>query len=173
MKTVSKFSLVLILAGLTAVGISSLSQANPTSPPASVNHRLDNLAGGWIVEATPETQPPFEGLITFNADGGLLSSAQPMGIDFMGRPLYETPGYGNWIATRPNQAAFTFVALYTDASGMSAGKGKVVGKLQYDPRTDTWSGPFRFEVRDASGTVLYFESRGTINAARIAVETLD
>ena len=62
------FSLALILAGLTAAGISGFSQAKWTNPPAGANHRLDKLAGAWSLEATDQ-QGTFAGLLTFNADG--------------------------------------------------------------------------------------------------------
>jgi hypothetical protein len=166
MKTVSKFSLVLILAGLTVAGISSLSQATPTPPSAAANHRLDKLAGGWSVEATTELQQiTFPGLITFSADGSVLSSQLPTGMP-------ETPGYGNWIATRPNEAAYTFVALFSNPDGSLAAKAKVVGNLHYNPRADTWRGPWKIHVFDADGNEFYTDS-GMNNATRIAVEMLD
>jgi hypothetical protein len=49
---------------------------------------------------------------------------------------------------------------------------KVVGKLEYDPRTDTWTGPFKIQLFDADGTELLVD-RGTFSGRRIAVETLD
>ena len=167
MKTVLKFSLVLILAGLTAAGISSLSQATPTPPSAAANHRLDKLAGGWSVEATTGLQQiTFPGLITFSADGSVLSSQQPIGSSF------ETPGYGNWITTGHNEAAYTFVALFSNPDGSLAAKAKVVGKVQYNPRADTWSGPWKMQVFDADGKEFFGDS-GMINATRIDVEMLD
>jgi hypothetical protein len=165
MKTVSKFSLALILAGLTAAGISGFSQPKSTSPPAAANHRLDKLAGAWFASATGGGQS-FPGLITFNTDGSLLGSAAPMGF------LAETPAHGNWVCTGPNRAAFTFVALYSNLDGSFAGTTKTVGKLRYDPRADTWSGTFQFHAFGPSGDEV-MSYPGMIDATRIAVEMLD
>jgi hypothetical protein len=167
MKTVSKFSLVLILAGLTAAGINGFSQSKSTSPPAAANHRLDKLAGAWSVETTAEIQQiTFPGLFTFHADGCVLGSQLPIGTAF------ETPGHGNWIATSPEGAAYTFVGLFADENGSLVAKAKAVGTLRYDPRTDTWSGPFKIHVYDPDGNEFFTDS-GMISATRIAVETLD
>ena len=110
-------------------------------------------------------QISFPGLITFNADGCVLSSQLPTG-------LFETPGYGNWIATSPNQAAYTFVALFSNPDGTLNAKAKVIGKLQYDPRADTWSGSYKIHSVFADGKESFTDS-GMISATRIAVETLD
>jgi hypothetical protein len=165
MKTVSKFYLVLILAGLTAAGISGFSQSKSTSPPAAANHRLDRLAGAWFGPATGGGQS-FPGLITFNVDGSVLGSAAPMGF------IAETPAHGNWVCTGLNQAAYTFVALFSNLDGSFAGTSKTVGKLQYDPRADTWSGPFEFHAFGPSGDEVV-SYPGMINATRIAVEMQD
>ena len=166
MKTASKLSLVLILASLTAVGISSLSQATPTSLPAAANHRLDRLAGAWFGPGTGGGQS-FPGLITFSVDGSVLASAQPLGF------LAETPAHGKWVCTGPNQAAYTFVALFSNLDGSFAGTSKTVGKLQYDPPTDTWGGTFQFYVFDADGNEFMGYSGIISDATRIAVEILD
>jgi hypothetical protein len=118
------------------------------------------------VEATAEGQHiTFPALMTFSADGGVLTSQLPTGMP-------ETPGYGNWIATRPNQAAYTFVALFSNPDGSLSAKAKVVGKVQYNPRADTWSGPWKIHVFDADGNEFFTDS-GMNNATRIAVEMLD
>jgi hypothetical protein len=161
MNTASKLSLVLIVAGLMAAGISSLSQATPTA----VNHRLDKLAGAWSVEATPGQSAPFPGLFTFHADGSLLNNQLPASA-------FETPGYGNWIATSPTQAAYTFLGLFSNEDGSLFARAKVVGKLQYDPRADTWSGSFSLHAFDADGTEFWTDT-GTMTATRIEVEILD
>jgi len=166
MKTASKLCLVLILASLTAVGISSLSQATPTSLPAAANHRLDRLAGAWFGPGTGGGQS-FPGLITFSVDGSVLASAQPLGF------LAETPAHGKWVCTGPNQAAYTFVALFSNPDGSSAGTSKTVGRLQYNPRADTWSGPFEFYAFDPLGNEIISYPGDIIDATRIAVEMLD
>jgi hypothetical protein len=169
MKTASKFSLVLVLAGLTAAGISNIGQATQTSLPAAENHRLDRLAGAWSATGTIQGQPSFPGLITFSVDGSVQASATPMGAV----APYETPAYGNWVATGHNQAAYTFVALFANPDGSLSATTKTVGKLRYDSRADTWSGPFKFFVLDPEGNEIVSYPGMIIDAKRIAVETLD
>ncbi|MCX6929472.1 MAG: hypothetical protein NT154_40595 [Verrucomicrobia bacterium] len=168
MKTATKFSLVLILAGLTAAGINSFSQATPRTPPAAANHRLDRLAGAWFAGAAGGGQS-FVGLITFSVDGIVHASATPMGAV----APYETPAYGNWVATGPNQAAYTFVSLFANPDGSLSATTKTVGKLQYDPSTDTWGGAFQFYVFDADGNEFMSYPGMISDATRIAVERLD
>ena len=86
--------------------------------------------------------------------------------------LAETPAHGNWVCTGLNQAAYTFVALFSNLDGSFAGTSKTVGKLQYDPRADTWSGPFEFYAFGPTGDEVV-SYPGMINATRIAVEMLD
>jgi hypothetical protein len=50
-------------------------------------------------------------------------------------------------------------------------KLKVVGRLQYDDKGG-WSGPFKIDVLDAGGQVV-FTDHGTFTLTRIAVESLD
>ena len=49
---------------------------------------------------------------------------------------------------------------------------KIVGKLEYEARTDNWRGPFKIQVFDPDGNEI-FADRGTSTGTRIAVETLD
>ena len=106
----------------------------------------------------------FPKLITFTSDGIVLGDEVPMPA--------ETTAHGNWVATGPREAAYTFHALVGDAEGNLSMKLKIVGKLEFDARADKWSGPFKIQIFDAAGTELA-AYRGMMNATRIAVETLD
>jgi hypothetical protein len=49
---------------------------------------------------------------------------------------------------------------------------KIVGKLEFDARADSWRGPFKIQAFDPDGNEI-FADRGTFAGTRIAVETLD
>ena len=124
----------------------------------------DKLLGSWEVAVTTATQGTFPALLTFTADGSVIA-AEPPGP-------FESSGHGTWAGRDDGAVAYTFVALFGDQSGKSAGKLKVIGTLQFDAPTASWLGPFRIDVFDASGQVTSAD-RGTFRLARIAVEPLD
>jgi hypothetical protein len=129
----------------------------------SAENRLPRLVGSWEIEIATSQQGDSTGLITFSSDGTVLADEAPV-------PL-ETTGHGAWVATGPLQAAYTLVALVGNAEGGPASRIKVVGALTYDAQADSWRGPFRIEVRNASGEVALTD-QGTISGTRIAVELL-
>jgi hypothetical protein len=102
--------------------------------------------------------------MTFTTDGSVLADEPPA--------PGETTGHGNWIRRSHGEVGFTFVSLRADPNGLYAGKLKVVGTLQREADNDTWSGPFKITVLDASDQ-LAFDDTGTFKLTRIAVEPLD
>jgi len=85
---------------------------------------------------------------------------------------FESSGHGNWIRKDHGEVAYTFVALFGSQEGKNTGKLKVVGTLRSDASKDSWSGPFKIDVFDASGQVI-FTDQGTFSLTRIAVESID
>jgi hypothetical protein len=57
-------------------------------------------------------------------------------------------------------------------AGQNTGSAKVVGTLHFDADNGGWSGPFRIQVFDPAGHVL-FSNAGTLRLTRIEIETLD
>ena len=102
--------------------------------------------------------------MTFTEDGNVIADEPPS--------PFETSGHGNWISTGHNEAAYTFVSLIGSAAGPLSAKLKVVGALQLDADKGTWNGPFKIDVSDPSGQII-FSDRGTFSLTRIAVERLD
>jgi hypothetical protein len=155
---------------IITLALFSLAAGNDNNQGRGNHHASGNslhrLAGAWSVEVTVEIQQlSFPGLLTFTSDGIVLAEEPPS--------PFETTGHGNWVATGPREAAFTFLALFGGGPGGNvSATGKVVGKLEYDPRADNWSGPFKIQVFDPDGNEI-FADRGTFSGTRIAVETLD
>jgi hypothetical protein len=131
---------------------------------ASAEDGPKKLSGSWDVAVVSNLQGPFPGLLTFNADGGLIGDPPPIGT--------ESTSHGNWIRTGPKAVAYTFVALITNDQRVVVAKLKVVGTLQYEASTDTWSGPYQLTVSTPDGTVVLGHDGGTFRLTRIAVEAL-
>jgi hypothetical protein len=158
-------SLVLIAAVLI-VSIAVFVGSQSGQAQSDEVNRLHKLAGAWSVVTTVEiAQLSFPTLITFTSDGIVLADEPG--------DAFETTGHGNWVATGPGEAAFTFLALVGGGPGGNVSATyKVVGKLGFDAHADNWSGPFKIQVLDPDGNEL-FADRGTFTGTRIAVETLD
>jgi hypothetical protein len=131
----------------------------------NMHGRMAKLVGAWQVETTVVNQgTTFPALLTFTSDGIVLADEPPS--------PFETTGHGAWAATGPDSADFTFVALIGSEEGPLSATIKVVGSLQYDALADTWNGPFKVRVVDASGAELLADD-GTFDATRIKAESLD
>ena len=105
----------------------------------------------------------FPAVLMLTSDGGVIATEAP--------GPYESAGMGSWTATGPHAADYTFYFLYGGADNRLTSKGKVVGKVLYDPGKDCWDGPWKIEVVDAEGKLTY-TTKGTHTAKCIAVESL-
>jgi hypothetical protein len=153
----------LIAAVAAALLIAAFANAQPAQVDAS--RQAKALVGSWNVVVTTEAQgTTFPALLTFGGDGTMIADEPPS--------PFETSGHGNWVRTGRHEAAYTFVALVGSAEGPLSATYKVVGTLQRDAGSDTWSGPFKIDVLDPAGQ-LVFSDRGTFSLTRIAVEPLD
>jgi len=103
-------------------------------------------------------------LLTFTSDGIVLADEPSNG--------FETTGHGNWVATGGTQVAYTFQAYVGSPTSQISASVKVVGTLQFNAVQDKWSGPFKVEVFDPSGNLL-FSDRGIFRGARIQIESLN
>ena len=130
---------------------------------AGSDNRSDKLHGSWNVVVTTSGQGSFPALMTFIGDGSVITAESPA--------PFESSGHGNWVNRGHGEVGYTFMALYGSAQGANTGKLKATGSLQYDEGTDTWRGPFKIEVFDEGGKIV-FTDRGTFNLTRIAVESL-
>jgi hypothetical protein len=154
---------VAVLAMIGALLIATFAIAQ--TPSVGATDRKEKLVGSWEVVVTTETQgTTFPALLTFTEDGNVIADEPPS--------PFETSGHGAWVSTGRRTAAYTFVALIGSAEGSLSAKLKVVGKLRLDADKGTWNGPFKIDVLDPGGQVI-FSDRGTFSLTRIAVERLD
>jgi hypothetical protein len=132
---------------------------------ASEDKREEKLLGAWNVEVTTVGQgTTFPALLTFTAGGGMIADEPPS--------PFETSGHGNWVKRGDDKVAYTFVALIGSAEGSLSARLKVVGTLKFDAGKNRWRGPFKIDVFDPDGKVI-FTDHGTFSLKRIAVESLD
>lgn len=124
---------------------------------------LAKLIGAWNVDASVPAYPHVPALLVFTSDGIVMGARPPL--------PFETPAYGNWIATDDETAAFTFMTLTGSEQGPFSAKSKISGTVHYDAATDSWQGPNYLEVYDPSGSIV-FSDTGTLSGTRIAVEPL-
>ena len=147
-------ALALIIAGFSLSGL-NLAQAQ--------SKKVRGLAGSWDVVATTPTQGSFNVFISFFDDGNVIADEPGS---------QETAGHGNWMATGGTNVAYTFKSVFGDANQQVLARLKIVGTLQYSIAQDNWTGPFKVEVFDPNGNLI-FADRGTFTGTRIAVETLN
>jgi hypothetical protein len=122
------------------------------------------LTGSWHVAVSTPTQGTFPALITFGAEGTVLSAESP--------GPFESAGHGNWIRHEDGSIAFTLIALLGSQESKLSGKLKVTSIIQPASAGQGWHGPFKVEGFDASGQVT-FTDRGSFQLTRIAIESLD
>jgi len=154
-----------VIAALSALAI-VVAAAGTIALSARPNQEegLKNLPGSWNVAVVSDLQGPFPGLLTFISDGSLIGDPPPIGT--------ESTSHGTWVRTGPDSAAYTFVALITNDQRVVVAMLKVIGTLQYDGHTDSWSGPYKLTVKTTDGAVELGHDGGTFRLTRIAVETL-
>ena len=152
-------ALALTIAAL-AMTAASQSMTNNFKAQAKITKALP---GSWEVAGETPAQGQFRALITFTSDGSLIAN-EPS--------AFETAGHGSWTTTEANQVAYTFVAFIGSATGEFSGSIKVVGTLQVDATQAKWSGPFRVDVSDPNGNLVFTDS-GTLSGSRIQIESLN
>lgn len=148
----------------TVIAISALFfAAYVTAQNSDTSADIEQLFGSWMVEVSTPSQGSFPALLTFTSDGSVISAESNS---------LESAGHGNWVINDDGEVAYTFIALFGNEDGENMGQLKVIGALQFDAETQSWSGPFSINVSDPSGAVV-FSDEGTFTLVRIEVESLD
>jgi hypothetical protein len=130
------------------------------------NGPAKTIVGAWFSTVTPTVIPPFVGLGTFTADGGLINTTSLS----LGTPL-ESPGHGRWVRTGRRTYDVTFFTISADAAGNHILTSKVRAKLTLSGDGNEFNGVFQVDVFDPNGVPLASDT-GTIRSTRIEVEPL-
>jgi len=130
------------------------------------SHSSKNLPGTFVTTVNFEGTS-FKVLHSFTRDGRttvLLPFGPPCCNDT------RVGGLGEWIRTGPREFAVT--EFFFDSQDTTVPLQRSRLKLTLDESGDAFSGPFRFEVIDTEGNVL-FSDDGTFTGKRLNVVPLD
>lgn len=115
--------------------------------------------GAWELLVTAHTQNiTFPGLLTLMSDGIVFAEEVP--------DIQETTGHGCWKSIGEDEAAYTFVVLLGSSEPGKWSKFTLHGKLAYDAKADTMSGPFDLVIVDQGGKQIQTET-GDMKGTRI------
>jgi len=130
------------------------------------SHSSKNLPGTFVTTVNFEGTS-FKVLHSFTRDGRttvLLPFGPPCCNDT------RVGGLGEWIRTGPREFAVT--EFFFDSQDITVPLQRSRLKLTLDESGEEFSGPFRFEVIDTEGNVL-FSDDGTFTGKRLNVVPLD
>lgn len=144
------------LALVATLALPSATSARQTRSREHGHRGSQQILGTWSATVTPDGQPSFQSLVTFEAGGGLTQTES------------DAPGtgLGAWeqVGRDRYQFAFeTFIFTNTGAPG-----GHVIVRSLSTLSDGTLSGPFKFDVYDPSGNVVQSGS-GTATATRFQI----
>ena len=104
-----------------------------------------SLEGGWRTTITLQGNSPFQGLITFDAGGGLVDTQQ---IDLSQQ---ATPGIGSWVSTGGGAFALNFFKIASDNKGNLSFTVRFVITIQLSGDQNAFQGSGTFTVFDPNG----------------------
>ncbi len=147
------------------LGVVLLAAAGVTAflvvPRSAAGAKSNDWVGSWNVQVTVvNANATFPGLLTFFSDGNVSADETPV--------PFETSGHGSWVKTGVNGAAYTFNYLIGSEAPDQWIVGTVTGEVEYDPKTDQWSGPFTIKLVDQAGAEVFADT-GRMSGTRIAV----
>jgi hypothetical protein len=163
MKT-NKSKITYVIAGLlAAVFISAATPASAGNETITPQAPCPAILGSWQVVVSSGL-PPFNELITFSSDGGIVEANN---FPFYTLGLSAGPGHGTWDCGPHQQVVFTFYKLLFDPTGAAAGTLKVVGTINYSHHTDTWTSPADISICDNQGQNCFQIDHTESSASRI------
>ena len=104
-----------------------------------------SLEGGWRTTITLQGNSPFQGLITFDAGGGLVDTQQ---IDLANN---GTPGIGSWLSTGGGTFELNFFKIASDNKGNLKFTVRFVITVQLSGDQNAFQGSGTFTLYDPNG----------------------
>lgn len=133
---------------------------------AQPSHNSNNLSGTFVVTVTFEGTS-FKVLENFTRDGRstvLLPFGPPCCNDT------RVGGLGEWSRTGPREFAVTEYFFASEDTSEPLQRSRL--RLTLDPTGNKFSGPFRFEIIDNDGNIL-FSDDGTFTGERLKLVPMD
>lgn len=149
---------------LIAAGVLFSGANGPRATTAA--HQMSGCTGSWLIRISIAGRDTSEdGLVTFEADGGLELVGPPVVPPLPNRDgvlLYVSNGVGHWQQTSNASCTFTVVRLLSDTGGIDGGSLYWRGSAELDPAGTRLSGSFSYvqstplgqTVASGSGTLL-------------------
>jgi hypothetical protein len=138
-------------------------------PPANIKEQLSgkNFQLPQALSGT-NSLAPFTAVETFHSDGTFIENSLADYIAPQG-----TPGHGLWVLTGNGEFTLTFygVAIGSVINPQFQGGYKVRSKLTTNETGDQFTGPFKIDIFDANGNLL-FSLDGIVQARRAVLESL-
>lgn len=131
--------------------------------------------GSWRIVLSPDGgESVNHALITFLADGGLISSPPPVERFPLAEEgvVFVSTCHGAWTATASDQIELGFLGQGTNSRGELEGFGSVHATGQADASGNRISGRYHFEMAGSDGAVFATED-GTVRGARITAANPD
>jgi hypothetical protein len=131
----------------------------------------EGIVGSWLETTTVTGGPIFNGLVTFNADGTLVSSYQ--GNVNTGGPLPTsfTASHGQWVHDGGRTYSTTSVQLVSDFFGNLLFVNTLRQRITISKSRDRYRSVVRAEFQDPAGHLL-FASEGSTEGLRVHVKPL-
>ena len=108
-----------------------------------------SLAGGWKTTITLQGSAPFQGLVNFDAGGGLVDTQQ---IDLSQQ---ATPGIGSWVSTGESAFTLKFFKVASDSKGNLNFTVRFVITIRLSGDQNSFQGSGTFTVFDPNGVVQF------------------
>lgn len=145
-------------------------QGNMAASRVNALAKMKVLEGSWLGTATFTVPFPFsfKFLITFNEDGGLVSTQAP----YIQRPFGTTTwsgAHGEWEMVSKGKFAFTFLALVHDTAGNFLYAAKVDATIEVDATMDNFSGTGDTVNVDGDGNEITPHMSASLAGKRIRV----
>ena len=159
----------MVVAGVVLASLATDAAANgPQKSDGSQDGRV-SLTGSWMETTTIPGGVPFAGLLTFGADGTLVSSYQ--GAVVLAGPSAGnySSGHGAWVHERGRTYSTTIVQLVSGFDGSLLFVNTITQFITLDESRSRYESAVEATFADASGTPL-FTLRGTTVGWRIGVE---
>jgi hypothetical protein len=155
-----------------AIAVLLLGLSMSPASQAESSHSTKGLPGTFV-ETVNFQGSTFKVLVSFTRDGR-STVLLPFGPPAPGSGDTRVGGLGEWIRTGRREFAGTEFFFASQGYGDTAAVPlqRSIFKLTLDEDGDSFSGPFRYEVIDANGNVL-FSGDGTFSGKRLNVVPLD
>ena len=150
---------------LMMMAAAAWAEEGPEVPGRGENVLNRQLHGAWKVTQIPGEggPPPFEMLMVFTRDGGVVQTdAGPP------NPLQFSPGIGEWKRTG-NGYSVGYTQLEFDVAQNHVGVFRAKLDVTVDEDKNTMTGTVRVRFYDLNDTLL-FEAEGTVEGRRLAIE---